>query len=75
MHRHHFDPLQIDQIQNMINPKNTFDRFVILQTLMDIIHTARIQRNLTHKQKVTVFEIIFLKIHTFSPCHALLRLG
>ena len=66
---------QIGHCQNTINPKNTFNRFVIFQSLMDKIHTTRIQRNSTRKQKVTVFEIFFFEIHTFFPYHTLLRLG
>ena len=72
MHRHHFDPmqidpLQIDQNQNTINPKNTFNRFVIFQTLIDIIYAARIQRNSTDNKKSRFLKNIFLKFTHFSP--------
>ena len=72
MLRQHFVPLQIDQCQCTINPKNTFNRFVTFQTLIDIIYLARIQRNSTRYQKVTVSEIFFFKFTHFSlvtPCY------
>ena len=67
MHRHHFDPLQIKHWQNTIKPKNTFNRFVIVQTLMDIIHPARIQRNSTRNKKSRFSKYFFLKFTRFSP--------
>ena len=74
MHRHHFVHYLV-HCQDTINQKNTLNRFVIVQTLIDILHAARIQRNSTRKQNVTFFEKYFFEIHTFFPCKTLLRLG